>query len=229
MGSARSVTLTEMTNLFNYELRNEDAEQWEAAETLAYINKWLEFIHKILTENKSELVQTGSGEITLVAGTDEYALADASMGDLIAIPGGEDSDASRVRLSGIGVLELGQREDRMAHLLAKDDGTTSYSQPSKYYLHGDNLCVLPFPDQAYTLKIVDYIPDYTKLTAVTTDTMPYRNIFNLVLIEGVKILAKNREGQGSGVDAALMELFQDRAMSILRLRTKQDQGFEPYI
>lgn len=226
MGDARTVTVDNLKTRFNYELRNSDQEQWEAAETLEYVNKWLEMIHAILLEHESELVCTGTGEITLVAGTDEYSLSSNDMGDLVYIPGGETSDTSRVRLEGLQALTLGRRSDRMAHLIEKDNGTTSYSQPSEYYIHAGNICVLPFPDSAstaYALKIEDYAVDYTTITAVT-ETVPYYNIFNNVLVEGVKIIAKNRESDGSAVDSALMELFQDRAMSILRKRQKQDYG-----
>lgn len=226
MGDARAVLISSLTTLFNYELRNEHAKQWDATETLSYVNKWLEFIHMILIEHESELVQTGSGTITTVAGTDEYALADNSMGDLLAIPHGDD-DYSRVRISGVGILTLGDRKDRTAHLISKDAATTAYSQPSEYYLHGGNFCLLPFPDAVYTIYITDYMPDYTAITAVT-ESAPYKNLFNNVLVEGVKIIAKNRESYGTAIDAALMELFTDRAMSIIRKRQKQDFGLEPY-
>ncbi len=212
MGSARSVLVSDLTTLFNYELRNTHEKQWEATETIAYVNKWLEFIHSILTEHESELVKTGSGSFTTSEGVEIYDLTVNAMGDLIA--------PLTVWLSGIGEIELVEESERMGHVISKEQGNTSYSQPSSYYLEGDNIGLLPFPDSTtYTVKI-KYIPDYTAL--IVTSTMPYKNLFNNVLIEGVKIIAKNREEYGTAIDAALMELFQDRAMSIIRKRQKQD-------
>jgi hypothetical protein len=220
MAAARTVLVSNMTTRFNYELRNTDAVQWVAAETLEYVNKWGEFIQDILIEMESELVQTGSGTITTVAGTDEYLLSDNSMGDLVAIPGGDTSDNSRVRISGTGALVLGYRKDRTAQLILKDNGTTSYNQPGKYYIHGGYFCVLDIPDAVYTIYIQDYMANWTTLTAASA--MPFQNIFNNVFVEGVKVIAKNRENYGSAIDAAIMELCQDRAISILRKRQKQN-------
>ena len=225
MGSARTVLVSDMTTRFNYELRNVYAKQWVAAETLEYVNKWMEFIHHIMAEYESDFVQTGTGQITTVAGTDQYSLSSNSIGDLLAIPGGECAEDSRVRISASKTLTLGKVEDRTYHLIQKDIGTQAYSEPNEYYIHGGYFGVLPIPDAAYVIKIDGYIPDYTALT--TSSTMPYQNLFNNVLVEGVKIFAKNREGYGTAVDAALMELFQDRVMSILRKRQKQDVRFTP--
>jgi hypothetical protein len=217
MGSARAVTVADMTTLFNYELRNTHAKQWAKPETLAYINKWLEFIHAILTEQEADLVKTGSGSFDTVVGTELYDLSDNGMGDLIA--------PLVVWLSALGEIEQTEESNRMPHVISKEQGNTSYSQPYSYYLEGDNIGLLPFPDDIYTVN-VKYIPDYTP---VTTGSMPYKNIFNNVLVEGVKIIAKNREGYGTAIDAALMELFQDRAMSIIRKRQKQNFAMVPNV
>lgn len=218
MSDQRAVTVADITTRFNYELRNQYAVQWEAAETLEYVNKWGEFIHDILTEHKSDLVKTGSGSFTTIIGTELYDLSTKSMGDLI-VP-------LNVWLSAYGELEEIDESERMAHIISKEQGTTAYGQPSNYYLEGNNIGLLPIPDSvSYTIKL-KYIPNYVTL-ASTSSAMPYKNIFNNVFVEGVKILAKNREGYGTAVDAALMELFQDRAMSILRQRQKQDVRFTP--
>jgi len=213
MGDARTTTVANITTRFNYELRNTQAVQWEAAETLNYINKWLSFIYMILVEHESDLViNTTPGSFVTVVGTPTYDLSTNSMGDLL-VP-------IHVWLDGLAELEKAEESDSMAHVISKEQGNTSYSQPSSYYIEGDNMGLLPFPDDIYTVK-VKYIPDYTELT-LTTESIPYKNLFNNVLVEGVKVIAKNREGYGTAVDAALMELFQDRAMSILRKRQKQN-------
>ena len=222
MSSARTVTVSEFKTRLNYELRNSYEVEWITAEVLSYINKWNEFIYMLLAEHESDLVMTGSGSFTTSEGVERYLLADNSMGDLWTIPGCEDADDSNVRLSGLGGLELCEKKERTEHLIAKDQGSSSYSQPSKFYLHNGYIGLLPFPDSTvYTVYIEDYIPNFTPL-ADENATMPYQNLFNIVFEEGAKIVAKNREGYGSATDAVLMELFQDRAMSIIRQRQKQN-------
>jgi hypothetical protein len=127
-----------------------------------------------------------------------------------------------VWVSEYSELEQVPESERMSHVIAEEQSANAYSQPSMYYLEGDNIGLLPFPDATYTIRL-KYIPDYTALT--TASTMPFRNLFNNVLVEGVKIIAKNREEYGTAVDAAIMELFQDRAMSVIRKRQKQNPGF----
>jgi len=217
MGDARIVTVGDMTTRFNYELRNSYATQFEAAETLEYVNKWAEFIHDILTEHESDLIKTGTGDFVTVAGTEIYDLSVNDMGDLIA--------PLKVWVSGLSELEICEEEERMAHVLEQEKGSTAYSQPNFYYIEGDNIGLLPIPDAVYTIKL-KYIPNFAGITTVAA-SMPFKNIFNNAFVEGVKIIAKNREGYGTAVDAALMELFQDRAMSILRKRQKQDVRFTP--
>jgi hypothetical protein len=181
------------------------------------VNKWAEFLHDILTEHESDLVKTGSGDFVTVAGTEFYDLSDNDMGDLI-VP-------LKVWVSGSAELEPCDESDRMEHVIAQEQGTTAYNEPSHYYMEGDNIGLLPIPDAVYTIKL-KYIPNFAGIAAIT-EAMPFKNIFNNAFVEGVKIIAKNREGYGTAVDAALMELFQDRCMSILRKRQKQDVRFTP--
>ena len=217
MGDARVVTVSTLTTLFIYELRNTHAKQWDYSETLSYVNKWMEFVHQILAEHESDLVKTGSGYLATSEGTELYSLSANSMGDLLF--------PATVWRSGVSDLELVPEWGRMEHVIADEQGSSPYGQPDSYYIEGDYIGLLPLPDSTgYTVKL-KYIPDYTALTA--TSTMPYRNLFNNVLVEGVKIISKNREEYGTAVDAALMELFQDRAMSIVRKRQKQDTRIFP--
>ena len=212
MGSARTVLVSDLTTLFNFELRNTRKKQWGEPETLTYVNKWLEFLHSVLTQAESDLVKTGSGSFTTTEGIEIYDLSANEMGDLIA--------PVHVWLNGLKELEQAEESERMNHIISKEQGTTSYSQPGKYYLEGDNIGLLPFPDSTEYTVNVKYIPDYTAV--IITGTMPYKNIFNNVLVEGVKVIAKNRESYGTAVDAALMELFQERAVSIMRKRQKEN-------
>jgi hypothetical protein len=200
-------TVSEISELFNYELRNSRGRQWPGAETLQYINKWLGFIHQILISYDSDLVKTGSGSFTTTEGTEIYDLSANAMGDLW-VP-------CHVWLSGLAELEMVAESERMPYVI---NGTNS--QPVSYYLEGDSIGLLPFPDSTeYTVNI-KYIPEFTSLVNVNS-VIPYKNLFNNVLVEGVKIIAKNREEYGTSVDVALMELFQDKVMSILRKRQVQ--------
>lgn len=211
MGSAREITASDFKTRINLELRNKYEVEWEEYETLAYLNKWLEFIHSLLVEFESDLVKTGSGSFPTVAGTEVYDLSGNDMGDFWA--------PVSIWLSGLEEIEMVSESERMPHVILKEQGATAYDQPTGYYLEGDNIGLIPFPDQAYTVK-VKYIPEFSPLSS-EDGVIPFKNLFNLVLEEGTKIIAKNRENYGSNVDSVLMELFQDRALSILRKRQKQ--------
>lgn len=219
MSSARAVSVSDLTTRFNFELRNSSGKQWTTTETLEYVNKWMEFVHQILSEHESDLVKTGTGSFTTSEGVELYDLSVNAMGDLLF--------PVKVWLSGITEIEPVDESDRMDHVLSDEQGNGAYSQPASYYLEGDNMGLLPFPDSTgYTVKI-KYIPDYTAL--LVSSTMPFKNIFNNVLVEGVKIIAKNREEYGTAVDAAILEIFQDKAMSIIRKRQKQDMRLSPVL
>jgi len=50
--------------------------------------------------------------------------------------------------------------------------------------------------------------------------MPYKNLFNNEIAEGVKILAKHWNDKGVSVDAILKDIFHKRAMKVLNMRKK---------
>ena len=218
MGSARTVTAEDIQTRVNYELRNTYKVQFTPPETLAYINKWLEFTHQYLIESGSDLVRTGTGTITTVVNTEKYSLTDNDMGDLWT--------PYRVWPSEYDELEMALESDRQEYVTAQEQGVIAYSIPNSYYIEGDYIGLLPFPDEIYTINI-KYYPEFAPL-ALVTDTIPYRNLFNLQLEEGAKILAKNRENYGTSVDAALMELFKERAKSIVDMRQKRNVKLSVY-
>lgn len=225
MAAANTITGTEIQTSVNYELRNTGQVQFIEAEVLQYINKWYEIIYFMLAQYESDLVSTGSGNFVTVAGTERYDLSDNSMGDLWSIPQCDDAGDSNVRLSALGGIEIVPMSDRTSHLIAKDQGTSQYNQPSGFYIWGDWMGLLPFPDAVYTVYIENYIPNFIPL-ALIGSTMPFKNLFNGVIKQGLLITAKGRENYGNANDAAVMEIIKDSVMTVLRQRSKSNMRFE---
>ncbi len=221
MAAAREVTTTTLTDELNYELRNTRAKQWVDAEILVYINKMYELIYQVLVESNSELIATGSGTITTVAGTEAYALSSNSMGDFWApyMLSAEDNEYAIYLTDSSGniyaPIEMVEREDRYAYVVA---GSDSRNRPTGFYLDVDNMGFLPVPDAVYTVTIDKYFPNWVPLADGVN--MPLKNLFNAQIKEGVKLTAKNREGYNMAIEAAMLQVFQDRALAIQRYRRR---------
>jgi hypothetical protein len=226
MGDARVVTAADIISSINYELRNTRGKQYSDAELLAYLNKCLELVHEILIDCNSELAGVNTESIVLYPGVEQYSLGANDMGDMLTIRRVDPDDYYAVYLEDtdgniyppLKMVEYGQRYMYM------QAGTDSNSRPTSFYLNGDVIGFLPFPDVPYTARI-SYFPDVTPLTA--TDPMPYRNLFNHTIAEGMAMLARNRENSGMGMEPALMGIFQDRAMAIMRTRRRHRMFFHP--
>jgi len=208
MGAARTVTTTTIKTDVRYELRDEDKVLYSDAELLAYINKCLEMTYEILVYEKSELIRTGTGTVTTVAGTQSYALADNTMGDLW-VP-------HRIWVDTYEPMDWCEEEDLYDTINEEEAGNTSHrSQPDEYCIVGDYLWFKEAPDDAYTVRL-KYFPNFIPLT--TGGTMPYKNLFNQEIIEGVKLLAKYRNELDVQIESILKDLFQNRALKIMRMR-----------
>ena len=215
MATARRVKVQDIIDACNYELRNTSTRQYIDEELIAYINRSLELIYSILMAEKSPLIRTGSGSITTVAGTCEYSLEDNDMDDLWEV--------HRIWTPGSDPLELTTEEDKYEYETAEDDGDTgSRTEPTHYYLTADKIGLLPYPDGEYSYT-VRYYPNYVPVQD-TDDLMPLKNLFNQQVIEATKLLAKNREGTPMNVEAAMLEIFQDRALAISRSREGRSVG-----
>jgi hypothetical protein len=219
MGAARVVTAENIKARVNYELRNTHQHQFTEPEILAYINKWLEFTHQFLIESASDLVRTGTGSITTEVGTEKYSLVGNNMGDLLT--------THKVWVVGSEPMDQCPEDDRDAYVVADETDASGYDEPLSFYLEGDYIGFLPFPDTAYTVNF-KYYPEYSPLEDIDS-AMPYRNLFNLQIEEGAKILAKNRENYGTNVDAALMEIFKERAKAIVDIRRVKTIAFSPMV
>ena len=210
MATARSVTVGDIIDWANYELRNTGKKQYADAEMIVYVNKALELLYSLLVDDESPLVRTGSGTITLEAGTNEYSLSDNSMGDLW-IP-------HRVWTSGSDPLDLVPEEEVVDYRETEEDGdTNARTEPQEFYLLADKVGFLPYPDDEYIYNFL-YYPNYTAV-ADRDDVIPYKNLFNQQIVETTKLAAKDREGTPIGIEAAMIQIFQERA---LRLSHRRD-------
>ena len=212
MGDARTVAASVIITNCLYELRDPDGTNYNKdgayAELLGYINRCLEVLYEILVYDDSELTRTGTGDIATVDGTQSYDMSDNDMGDLW-IP-------HRVWVDEYPPMKMCEEEDLYGGINAEESENTAREQPDQYCIIGDYIWFKTVPDDAYTVYF-RYYPNFTPLTLVT-ESMPYKNIFNNEVIEGVKVLAKHRNEIGIQVDAILKDIFNEKAMRIMRKR-----------
>ena len=212
MGDARTVAASSIITQALYELRDQPGTNYNSdgayAELLSYLNRCNEFIYEILVDEDSEMVRTGTGTITTVAGTQSYALSSNNMGDLW-IP-------HRVWISGEDPMDQCEEADLYDAITENEAGGISRAEPEEYCIVGDYIWFKDVPDAAYTVNI-RYFPNFIPLSA-TASNMPYKNLFNNEIIEGIKILSKHRNEIGVQVDAQLKEIFFQRAIRLTRKR-----------
>lgn len=212
MGAAETVAASALITRIRYELYDNDLTQYTDAELLAYINKSLEIIHELLIDEESELIRTGTGSFTTTAGTQSYDLSANTMGDLW-LP-------YRVWISEYEPMTVCEEEDLYDAINEEEKGSTGHrTRPEVYCIVGEYMWFEDVPDDTYTVNL-KYYPNFVPL-ASTASNMPLRNLFNQAVIEGVKVLAKHRNEQSVHVDAILKDIFQERALRIMRKRRKQ--------
>jgi hypothetical protein len=226
MGDARDVAASTIIDQIEYELRDADNTNYSTTELLAYINRCNEWIYEILVDENSEMVGTSTGTITTVAGTQNYTLADNSMGDFW-LPVRLKNGRHAVWISEYEPMQMCSEDDLYDAINANEGSTTSRAQPERFCLRGGDIWFEEVPDDAYTVNL-RYYPNFTPL-ADTSANMPYYNLFNNDIIEGVKVLAKNRNERGANVDAMLKNMFQERALRLMRMRRKNEVSIKPRI
>lgn len=230
MGDARTVAASDIITKVLYELRDPDGNNYNKdggyAELLGYINRCNELIYEILVDENSELVRTGSGTITTVAGTQNYTLADNDMGDFW-LPTRLKHDRYAVWISEYEPMQMCEEEDLYDAINANEGSSTSQAMPERFCLIGGDIWFEDVPDAVYTVNL-RYFPNFTPL-ADTDATMPYKNLFNNDIIEGVKLFAKHRNQIGVSIDATLKNMFQQRALRLSRLRRKDPVSITPRI
>jgi hypothetical protein len=234
MGNARTYTVANLITEVQFDLRDKlTASRYETNELLAYFNRCYEMIYMILVGFGSDLVYTGSGTITTVAGTETYALASNTMGDFW-LPyklnkqdsQGEDLYAVYLTDSSSSIyppLPMVTYDERFDYL---QGGTSSRAQPQGFYLSADNFGLLPVPDAVYTVTIAKYCPNFVVLA--TSDGCPFRHTFNQDILHGMSLFANNRNDKASlAVETQLMDFFRERAMKIIGMRTADKSSFSP--
>jgi hypothetical protein len=98
------------------------------------------------------------------------------------------------------------------------------SEPVEFYLDGsNNLIFLPTPDDTYTAKI-PYYPYHTTLTA-TTETVPFKQIFDNVIIESVTMRAQNRDEYDLSFELKWFSYIRGQARKIISMRKNETVRF----
>lgn len=234
MGSARTYTVANLITEVQFDLRDKlTNSRFETSEILAYFNRCYEMIFMLLVGMNSELAATGSGTITLVDGTETYALASNTMGDFW-VPyklytqnrQGQDTYAIYLTDASSGIhdtLPMIPYEERFEYL---QGGTASEAQPQGFYLFGDYIGFLPVPDAAYTCTIAKYFPNFVGLSV--NESCPFRNIFNQDILHGIQMFANNRNDKSNlAIETQLMDYFRERAMKIMGMRMEEKSKFSP--
>jgi len=213
MAAEETTTIAVLTDRCNWELRNSDNVQYTDPEQLVYYNKSAALMHKILMQEDSSIVRTGTGTLATANGTETYDLSANSMGDLW-VP-------YKVWIAGSEPMEQCEEGDRWDYI--DSDGNLSNDEPSKYYLDaGHYIGFLDEPDAIYTVNFV-YYPNYVYISD-DSQNVPYRGLFNDAIIEGMKMWARNRSRSPASVEAALLAFYQDQALVLDRRRQKRQSA-----
>jgi len=199
---------------FNLNRTIDAASEPSEAECIAWINQTLDWLVQILVENRSELGRT-LGTITTVDGTGSYsdfATTMYSVGIMIDDDGDEFS----------GWVEQTYSRDKLR--LTTEAARVNY-QPSQtdtpecFYLDGsNNIVFLPTPDDAYSVRI-----PYYPLTSIAeqNDTIPFLNIFDNLIIEGISTKYLYRTREDVGIEWNWFSFVKKQATRILQLRRRQ--------
>jgi len=210
MADAFTRTAGQMIEDVRFELRDIYDKQYPDDELLQYLNNCCEMVYNLLVDAGSELIRTGNGTIFTETGIYEYPFTEHDMGDLW-VP-------CRVWIAGETVLEMCEEKEQLEYEWG--DGSMMEGLPEKYFIEGGSLFLLPAPNAVLDVS-VKYYPNFTELPDLNA-VVPFRGLFNLQLREGLKIFAKNRESLSLGIEASLMQIFQDRALAIANRRRKKD-------
>lgn len=228
MGDASTTTVLSLLTEVLYKLRDPDGTNYNAdgayAELLGYYNSCCRLIHQILVDEESELVRTGTGTVTTVAGTQSYTLSDNSMGDLWSVRRLQE-DRYAVWVSTYEPMQMCEEDDLYEQLNAEESGNTSRSIPEQFCVIGDVLWFREVPDAAYTVNL-RYYPNFVPETDTAENTM-YRGLFNNELSEGIVLLGKHRNEQSVQIDALLRDIMHERAMQVVRKRQRKDVCIRP--
>jgi len=98
-----------------------------------------------------------------------------------------------------------------------DENPAEESEPTMFYLDGANaVTFIPQPDDEYT-AVIPYYPYHTILT-LTTNTVPFMNVFDNVILESVVMRAQNREEYDLAYELKWFSYIRSQAKKIIYLR-----------
>jgi len=160
-----AVTVQTMIDNSIARAKDSNKTQWSDAQLLKFVNKAVDYVHKLLIRIKSEIAIT-DGTITLSA-TQEYTLS-GTLDDFWGM--------SEVYFDGVSApLTPVSYEDKI-----REAGSTTDTNPLSYYLTATKLGLVKTPSAtaaaAYPTLSCRYFKKNTALAL--GDNMPYKNIFN---------------------------------------------------
>ena len=178
-------------------------------ELLKYINKAVDYIHKLLIKIKSELV-VSEDTVTMSEATQEYSLAD-NLADFWGMV------ENGVYFASVGVpLEPVTYEDKIREAV-----TTTDTNPLMYYVTDTDIGVLNIPTAtsaaAYTTLKCRYYKKNTTLTL--TSSMPHKNLFNEAISSFVDHLAVMGQTVSAQELTALYSTLEAETLDIAYKRT----------
>lgn len=181
-------------------------------ECIQWINEVCEELLTICVETGSEIGRT-TGTITLADGDSSY---DDLATTLFTPTVMRASDGSQY--SGF-ILKTNSRNPLTLTTEAAliDYDPALESEPQEFYIDGsNNVIFLPTPDTTYTAKI-PYYAYHTTLTA-TTDTIPFKKVFDNVIIESVTMRAQNRDEYDLTFELKWYSYIRGQAKKIIYMR-----------
>lgn len=203
-------TVGDLLTSVRYQVRDGGTNKWPGAELLDYINRGYRLILARLVQLKSDLAKT-STTITLVAGTENYAIPTGLQAIEFLYVEGEDSPLPQVDMSYI--------ENYTTKVSATAD------TPECYALFNGYIYVRPIPAAAGTITIY-YYGQPTDLDS--TDTTPFNGIADEALIAFVVEMALAREEHNTARNQSAVSSLLRMADILFKRRDKTLKRINAY-
>jgi len=145
--------------------KDEKKTQWVDSQLLIFMNKAIDFTHKLLIREQSEIVKTDA-TITMVADTQEYLLT------------GNLDDFWSMSYKGVYFTDFLTPCTYEDKIRAGTD--TTDTAPGSYYITDTHIGVLGIPTATSVAAFPTLYCRYFKMNTplALTDDMPYKNLFN---------------------------------------------------
>ena len=182
------------------------------AECIQWINEVCNELLTVCITTSSEIGRT-SAPITTVDGTPSYTDLAALMFAPVLM---YDRDGNQ--FSAFIVKTNSRVPIRLVSVDAYvDHNPSEESEPTEFYIDGTNSIIfLPTPDAEYTVQ-VPYYPYHTILT-LPTETVPFMQIFDNVILEPVVMRAQNREEYDLAYELKWFSYIRSQAKKMIYMR-----------